>query len=125
MYSNSRMALQKEGGRRKMMIEIPIERREEKRMSEVRLIDGNALTKEFLRLAADGWNQGTGTTWARAFEESADVVECAPTIDPAKRGKWLYLDSNDVFECSVCGRQMVRNIFYYCPWCGARMRGEE
>ena len=48
-----------------------------------------------------------------------------PTIDPAKRGKWLYLDSDDVFECSVCGRLMVRNIFYYCPWCGAIMRGEE
>ena len=46
---------------------------------------------------------------------TADVVE-------RRRGKWLYLDGLDAFECSVCGRQMVRNIFDYCPWCGAEMR---
>ena len=41
-----------------------------------------------------------------------------------KHGKWIYLDGLDAFECSVCGRQMVRNIFDYCPWCGADMRKE-
>lgn len=40
-----------------------------------------------------------------------------------KEGKWIYLNGLDAFECSVCGRQMVRNIFDYCPWCGARMNG--
>lgn len=54
------------------------ERGEEKR---VKLIDGDALKERFEMLAYDDWNQGTGTTWARAFEESADVVECAPPID--------------------------------------------
>lgn len=42
-----------------------------------------------------------------------------------RKGKWIYLDGLDAFECSVCGRQMVRNIFDYCPWCGAKMREEE
>lgn len=43
-----------------------------------------------------------------------------------KEGKWIYLNGLDAFECSVCGRQMVRNIFDYCPWCGAEMtKGEE
>lgn len=43
-----------------------------------------------------------------------------------KTGKWVYLNGLDAFECSVCGRQMVRNIFDYCPWCGAEMtKGEE
>lgn len=46
---------------------------------------------------------------------AADVVE-------RRMGKWNYLDGLDVFECSVCGRQMIRNIFDYCPWCGAEMR---
>lgn len=39
-----------------------------------------------------------------------------------KKGKWIYLDGLDAFECSFCGRQMVRNIFDFCPWCGAQMR---
>ena len=47
----------------------------------MRLIDGDALKERFEMLSYDDWNQGAGTTWARAFEESADVVECAPTID--------------------------------------------
>jgi hypothetical protein len=47
----------------------------------MRPIDGDTLKERFEMLAYDDWNQGTGTTWARAFEESADVVECAPTID--------------------------------------------
>lgn len=43
-----------------------------------------------------------------------------------RKGKWIYLNGLDAFECSVCGRQMVRNIFDYCPWCGAEMtKGEE
>ena len=65
----------------------------------------------------------------------AEVLECVvaelegtgidgfknnPTIEPRK-GKWIYHEPLDVFECSVCGRQMVRNIFNYCPWCGAQM----
>lgn len=43
-----------------------------------------------------------------------------------RKGKWIYLNELDAFECSICGRQMVRNIFDYCPWCGAEMtKGEE
>ena len=47
----------------------------------LRLIDGDALKDRFEYLADDDWNQGTGTTWANAFRESADVVEDMPTID--------------------------------------------
>lgn len=51
---------------------------------------------------------------------AADVVE-------VRHGRWIYLSGLDAFECSVCGTQMVRNIFDYCPWCGSRMdlEGEE
>lgn len=47
----------------------------------MRLIDGDALKDRFENLAYDDWNQGTGTTWANAFQEAADVVEDMPTID--------------------------------------------
>ena len=54
---------------------------------------------------------------------TADLLECMPSAQ--RKGKWIYLNGLDAFECSVCGRQMVRNIFDYCPWCGAEMRGEQ
>ena len=57
----------------------------------------------------NGWENGCGRTY---------------DFEP-KRGKWIYLDGLDAFECSVCGRQMVRNIFDYCPWCGAKMERSE
>lgn len=51
------------------------------------------------------------------------MLESLPAAQ--RKGKWIYLNGLDAFECSVCGRQMVRNIFDYCPWCGAEMRGEQ
>ena len=49
-----------------------------------------------------------------------DMIMKLPSAQ--RKGKWIYLTGLDVFECSVCGGQMVRNIFDYCPWCGASMR---
>ena len=57
----------------------------------------------------NGWENGCGRTY---------------DVQP-KKGKWIYHEPLDVFECSVCGRQMVRNIFNYCPWCGAKMERSE
>ena len=58
-----------------------------------------------------------GVSWAR------NTIAELPSAQ--RKGKWIYLNGLDAFECSVCGRQMVRNIFDYCPWCGAEMtKGE-
>lgn len=55
-----------------------------------------------------------------------DVQTIVQLPSAQRKGKWIYLNGLDAFECSVCGRQMVRNIFDYCPWCGAEMtKGEE
>lgn len=51
------------------------------------------------------------------------AIDKMPTIE--KKGKWKYLEKWGLFECSACGGQMVRNAFIYCPWCGAKMRGED
>ena len=52
----------------------------------------------------------------------SDVDKKLRELPSAERhGRWIYLCGLDAFECSVCGRQMVRNIFNYCPWCGAKM----
>ena len=46
---------------------------------------------------------------------SADVVE-------VKHGEWQYDCACDLFNCSQCGDYMARNVYPYCPWCGADMR---
>lgn len=64
-----------------------------------------------------------GIEWHPHVDFMVWAIKELPSAE--RKGKWLYHESIDAFECSVCGRQMVRNIFYYCPWCGAIMRGEE
>jgi len=81
---------------------------------------------------ADALKQGVGSyspvkyTYEYGLVITVEDIDSAPTADVVerKKGKWLYLDGLDAFECSVCGRQMVRNIFCYCPWCGSDMRKE-
>ena len=63
-----------------------------------------------------------------ADDEELDAVITTLNELPSeqRKGKWIYLTGLDAFECSVCGSAMVRNIFDYCPWCGARMvKGKE
>lgn len=45
------------------------------------LISRQALIDMFQRQAYDDWNQGTGTTWANAFSEAADMIENLPSAD--------------------------------------------
>lgn len=82
----------------------------------MRLIDADALKQfEITMPRGDGYSDFV----------FAGHIHQAPTIDavPVVHGEWIYLSGLDAFECSVCGRQMVRNIFDYCPWCGAKMDG--
>lgn len=51
------------------------------------LIDKDALEKDFIDLSEDDWNKKTGTSWAKACEEAADVVFNAPVVIPAERGE--------------------------------------
>lgn len=45
--------------------------------------------------------------------------------DAVRHGEWDYNDIIDSFECSVCGEGIVRNVFNFCPWCGAKMNAKE
>ena len=99
----------------------------------MRLIDADTLKEKFDALAYDDWNQGTGTTWANAFSEAADIVENMPTIEPErKKGNWVGIDDipHEVWECDRCGHiyeyeDDPDELPNFCPSCGADMRGEQ
>ena len=60
--------------------------------------------------------------YAKDYLDAERLIKALPSAQ--RKGKWIYLSGVDAFECSVCGSAMLRNIFNYCPWCGAEMKGE-
>lgn len=62
-------------------------------------------------------------------------IQCLPTIDPVKRGKWI--DNKVAFHlvCSECGCTVrmdkgqvfdrFEDEYNYCPNCGAKNGGED
>lgn len=69
--------------------------------------------------------------WTKGYEEGIDdaiaMISSVPSVTPQKKGKWLHPYKSDIAcECSVCHRQMpITNDYYFCPICGADMRGDE
>lgn len=62
-------------------------------------------------------------------------IECLPTIDPVKHGKWLITEAfpHHIY-CSACSKTYIPNDRWqiwvdgdlprdYCPNCGAKMDG--
>ena len=72
--------------------------------------------------------------------ESYDVaIECmtecierkSADLQPIKHGRWTYpYKDKDINQCSECRSYVqdkisnVREMFAYCPFCGARMDGD-
>ena len=105
-------------------------------MSEVRLIDANAL-KNTVR--AQEWKKDTAI--ALTVDWICMLIDEAPAVDavPVVRGKWIpnqhweYRNGNTTMSgdtglgCSACGAVNFTGINQrtpFCPHCGARMDGE-
>ena len=95
-------------------------------------IDREQVIDIFQRLAYDDWNQGVSTTWANAYNESAEWVMAIPSADvePVRHGRWI--DAIDHEQCSVCKKMRLKRIKTYhgdviwlrtpyCDYCGAKM----
>jgi len=96
-----------------------------------RLIDADALIGRFESLANDDWNKETGTTWANAFEESANMVDDAPIIDavpvvrkPVKGYEGYYEVDNlaRVFSIDRVVRVNDNGRIYDKPLAGKKMK---
>lgn len=56
----------------------------------------------------------------------------APTVDLVKHGQWIKTGQSFLFpegfrnySCSVCGYDIDKIKYRYCPNCGAKMDGEK
>ena len=91
--------------------------------------------KEF----ADFVRESNNSDFARTptWNDAVSLVESMPSAQPErKKGKWVQsaLD-NDFLTCSNCQveklkmrmayRKEYANLFLYCPWCGADMKGKD
>lgn len=106
-----------------------------------RMIDADALyerTAEWeaqaLHMVEVTMNDEDQTKWQKwstvLAERSAfkhDIAD-APTIEPRKKGKWIKISPANIYECSVCGQNVMTNdieTYKFCHGCGADLRGEE
>lgn len=92
----------------------------------MRLIDANALSKEF----AEKCVGECGCCVCAKYDFSCDLINKAPTIDaePVRHGHWIiHVDelspADSTQECSVCHGEEWLGIKHenYCPNCGAKM----
>lgn len=73
--------------------------------------------------------------WAKpSLQNVMETVEMEreQRIEESKTGKWI--NHKDEHQCSICGEVVIgevydgewgsNGIYEYCPYCGARMKGE-
>ena len=99
-----------------------------------RLIDKDNLIKTIPNTDIDMF-ENCGRCTLLDKEEVIAIINKAPTIDaePVRHGKWLYIEhklSKDYsiayYCCSECDFPTYSDQDkYYCPNCGAKMKGEE
>ena len=96
--------------------------------NEKRLIDAMStvtkISKRVTPLIAQGCHP------QRVYAEILKVIAQAPTVDAVEvvHGRWV--DEYPYVRCSECNAEWVNcrtdnepSLFYYCPNCGADMRG--
>ena len=74
----------------------------------MRPIDADALRDKLQNLGYDDWNQGATTTWAEAFNECADMLEDAPTIEPEPH----WIPCSERLPFAECGES--NNVLATC-----------
>lgn len=92
-------------------------------MAEQRLIDANALIPK-LKFIREGEDQIYGISSFDFSGKCITAVEDAPTIEERKKGKWVKISPSGIYECSVCGQNVMTqdiDVYLYCHGCGAVM----
>ena len=92
----------------------------------MRLIDADQLSRLCEIMKKDKLNSVPEVIW----NQFRTIVECSPTMNPIKHGRWIYEGKRGRFpacKCSVCGNienldwAVIGDNVNYCPKCGAKM----
>lgn len=91
----------------------------------MRLIDADALyEREYARL-----REGEVLEYFEPMD-----IDSMPTVEERKTGHWQsdVVEMRMIYTCSVCGERSLYEegdydpvLSNYCPFCGAKMEGEE
>lgn len=88
--------------------------------AEPRYVDADSLKQKWLFRGKDG-------------KPYRDEIDAMPTADvaPVVHGTWVRTgqsffkaDKFICYSCSVCGFDIEKTKYQYCPHCGARMDGD-
>jgi hypothetical protein len=74
--------------------------------------------------------------WCDTCKEYDHEKHCCPRYNRVirdamkmrKRGKWVQISPAGIYECSVCGQNVMTGdieVYSFCHGCGADMRGEQ
>ena len=84
----------------------------------MRLVDADSLEKE-------GWSlHRTVRVDMHTSEHQTKPIAKVPTIDPVRKGKWIKISPAGIYECSVCGLNLMTgdiDVYSWCHGCGAKM----
>lgn len=85
--------------------------------------------------AIDAVEKESQVDGAYGYMDTKSIVDLLMDLPSAeKRGRWVKLDIHPHLadhKCTACGEStyvptcMGKPIYLFCPWCGARMEGEE
>ena len=64
----------------------------------------------------------------RTEETLGELINAVPTEDvaPVKHGNWKQISPAKIYECSVCGQNVMTSdidAYKFCHGCGSRMDG--
>lgn len=97
----------------------------------MRLIDADALIKQIKKNLCEPCKKRKGDyngvrCRACQYGDEMDDIEDAPTIEERKKGRWIpHKDYPGLaYLCSACNL-FITDRSYFCPNCGAYMKGEE
>ena len=85
------------------------------------------VTAQYYNAEYEEWTQET-TTIAEILDSVCDDYTVLPSTQPQRmRGKWIDVTKTggaELWKCSECGELELEDS-YFCPNCGADMRGEQ